>query len=178
MTVARRCALFIACCLVSTVAWLQAFAADVNGAKNNAPKVELNSASAQPRQLEDTTEIAISRDYSLAWKTLAAALNENRADALDAAFVGIARQKIGSAIEDQKKAGLHRRYTDRGHKLQAIFYSPEGSAMELRDTAQLEVETLDGNTVIHREQITQPYLVLMTVAEGSWKVRVLEELPK
>jgi len=39
------------------------------------------------------------------------------------------------------------------------------------------VEVLDGNTVIQREQIAQPYLVVMTVAEGSWKVRVLEELP-
>jgi hypothetical protein len=50
--------------------------------------------------------------------------------------------------------------------------------MQLRDTAQIELEVLDGDTVIHREQITQPYLVLMTVAEGSWKVRVLEEQPK
>jgi hypothetical protein len=156
------------------------FAADANpGApKTNGPKVELKAAAAQPRQLEDTTEVAIARDYSVAWKALATALGENRADALDAGFVGVARNKFGKAVDDQNKAGLRRRYTDRGHKLEAIFYSPEGSAMQLRDVAQLEVEVLDGNTVIHREQIVQPYLVVMTVAEGSWKVRVLEELPK
>jgi len=156
------------------------FAADTNPAasKNNGPKVDLKAGSAQPRQLEDTTEVAIARDYSIAWKALATALGENRADALDAGFVGVARNKFGKAVDDQNKAGLRRRYTDRGHKLEAIFYSPDGSAMQLRDTAQLDVEVLDGNTVIQREQIAQPYLVVMTVAEGSWKVRVLEELPK
>ena len=156
------------------------FAADANPGvpKNNGPKVELKAAVAQPRQLEDTTEVAIARDYSVAWKALATALGENRADALDAGFVGVARNKFGKAVDDQNKAGLRRRYTDRGHKLEAVFYSPEGSAMQLRDVAQLDVEVLDGNTVIHREQIVQPYLVVMTVAEGSWKVRVLEELPK
>lgn len=146
--------------------------------QNSGPKVELNAASAQPRALEDTTELAIARDYSVAWKALATAMNENRAEALAAGFVGTARENFAKAIEAQKQSGLRRRYTDRGHKLQAIFYSPEGSAMQLRDTAQLEVEVLDGDTVIHREQITQPYLVLMTVAEGGWKVRVLEEQPK
>jgi hypothetical protein len=146
--------------------------------QNSGPKVELNAASAQPRQVEDTTEIAIARDYAVAWKALAAAMGENRTEALAAGFVGTARDNFAKAIEEQKKSGLRRRYTDRGHKLQAIFYSPEGSAMQLRDTAQLEVEVLEGDTVIHREQITQPYLVLMTVAEGSWKVRVLEEQPK
>lgn len=147
-------------------------------AQNGGPKVELNAASAQPRALEDTTEIAIARDYAIAWKALASAMNENRSEALAAGFIGTARENFANAIEEQKKSGLRRRYTDRGHKLQAIFYSPEGSAMQLRDTAQLDVEVLDGDTVIHREQITQAYLVLMTVAEGGWKIRALEELPK
>jgi hypothetical protein len=157
---------------------LTAGIAAYSAANSNGPKVELNSKNAQPRQLEDTTEIAIVRDYSAAWKALAAALNENRTDALDAGFIGVAHNNFAQAIEGQKKAGLRRRYTDRGHKLEAIFYSPEGSAMQLRDTAQYDLEILDGNTVVHREQITEPYLVLMTVAEGSWKVRTLESLPK
>ena len=146
--------------------------------QNGGPKVELNAASAQPRVLEDTTEMAIVRDYATAWKALASAMNENRSEALAAGFIGTARENFAKAIEEQKKSGLRRRDTDRGHKLQAIFYSPEGSAMQLRDTAQLDVEVLDGDTVIHREQITQSYLVLMTVAEGGWKIRALEEQPK
>jgi hypothetical protein len=149
-----------------------------SAAGNSGPKVELNAKAAQPRKLEDTTEIAIVRDYSAAWKALVVAMSENRSDALDAGFVGVAHNNLSQAIEQQKKAGLRRRYTDRGHRLEAIFYSPEGSALQLRDTAQYDLEILDGNTVIHREQITEPYLVLMTVAEGSWKVRTLESLPK
>ena len=145
---------------------------------SSGPKVELNAEGAQPRQLEDTTELAIVRDYSAAWKALATAMSENRSDALDAGFVGVARNNFAQAIEGQKQAGLRRRYTDRGHKLQAVFYSPEGSAMQLHDIAQYDLEILDGDTVVHREQITEPYMVLMTVAEGSWKVRVLESLPK
>lgn len=145
---------------------------------SSGPKVELNAGAAQPRQLEETTETAIVRDYSAAWKALATAMSENRSEALDAGFVGIARNNFAKAIEDQKTVGVRRRYTDRGHKLEAVFYSPEGSAMQLRDTAQYDLEILDGDTVIHREQITEPYLVLMTVAEGSWKVRSLESLPK
>ena len=160
------------------VALLTAGIVAYSAANSSGPKVELSAKGAQPRQLEDTTEIAIARDYSTAWKALATAMSENRADALDAGFVGVARNNFAQAIDQQKKAGLRRRYTDRGHKLEAIFYSPEGSAMQLRDTAQYDLEILDGNTIIHRDQITQPYLVLMTVAEGSWKVRTLESLPK
>ena len=67
---------------------------------------------------------------------------------------------------------------DRGHKLEAIFYSPEGSAMQLRDTAKLEIEYLDGDTVVGREQVTAHYLALMTVAEDRWKVRLLQAAPE
>ena len=30
-----------------------------------------------------------------------------------------------------------------------MFYSPEGSAMELHDTAQLQIQLLDGDKVVH-----------------------------
>jgi len=48
----------------------------------------------------------------------------------------------------------------------------------VRDTAQLEIEYLDGSSVVHREQVTQSYLALLTVGEDRWKVRVLEEVPR
>ena len=163
---------------VSLLAFVLASVIVSTAAPANNPKVELDAKAAQPRQIEDTTELAIVRDYSVAWKALTTAMSENRSEALDAGFVGVARDNFAKAIEGQKKAGLRRRYTDRGHKLKAIFYSPEGSAMQLRDSAQYDLEILDGDAVIHREQISEPYLVLMTVAEGSWKVRSLQALPK
>ncbi len=141
------------------------------------PKIELNTSAATPRDVEDTTAKAIVRDYGSAWSTLSRALAEDRADLLGSAFVGVAQEKLAQKIAQQKAAGLRTRYLDRGHQLDAVFYSPEGSAMQLRDTAQMEIQYLDGNNVVARENVTAHYLVLMTVAEDRWKVRVIEAVP-
>src|SRR5262249_6262997 len=137
-----------------------------------------NASAAQPRQVEDTTEKAITRDYANAWKIMETALSENRTDQLGAGFAGIAQDKLQQRIQGQRSANLKMRIIDRGHKLVAIFYSPEGSAMQVRDTAQLEIEYVNGTSVVHREQVTQRYLALLTVGEDRWKVRVLEEVPQ
>ena len=150
----------------------------VYAAEKTGPSVELNASGAQPRQVEDVTEKAITRDYANAWKIMETALNENRTDQLGGGFAGIAQDKLQKRIEGQRASNLRTRIIDRGHKLEAIFYSPEGSALQVRDTAQLEIEYLDGSSVVHREQVTQKYLALLTVGEDRWKVRVLEEVPK
>jgi hypothetical protein len=168
-------ALLASASMIVTSAWSQSKPA--NTAPASAPKIELNAASVEPRQIEDTTEKAIMRDYGAAWQNLAQALEQNRADLINASFVGVAREQLTQAVQEQKSTGLHRRYVDRGHKLEAIFYSPEGSAMQLRDTAQLELELLDGDKVVHREQLTAHYLTLLTPTENSWKIRVLQQVP-
>ena len=150
----------------------------VYAAEKTGPTVELNASAAQPRQVEDVTEKAITRDYANAWKIMETALSENRTDQLGGGFAGIAQDKLQKRIEGQKASNLRTRIIDRGHKLEAIFYSPEGSALQVRDTAQLEIEYLDGSSVVHREQVTQKYLALLTVGEDRWKVRVLEEVPQ
>lgn len=139
--------------------------------------VQLNSAAVAPREMEDNTEKAVVRDYGRAWQSLATALSENHADALDNDFVGYAQDELRQRVSEQQKSGLHTRYIDHGHNLQAIFYSQDGSAMQLRDTARLEVQLLDGDKVIHSDQFTQNYLVVMTTGENRWKVRVLQALP-
>jgi hypothetical protein len=150
----------------------------VYAAEKNGPTVELNASGAQPRQVEDVTEKAITRDYANAWKIMETALSENRTDQLGGGFAGIAQDKLEKRIEGQRASNLRTRIVDRGHKLEAIFYSPEGSSLQVRDTAQLEIEYLDGSSVVHREQVTQKYLALLTVGEDRWKVRVLEEVPQ
>jgi hypothetical protein len=136
----------------------------------------LNVQNAAPRQVEDQTEKAVSRDYAAAWQTIIEALDQNRKDLLAGNFIGTANDKLSETIEAQSKAGIHRRYTDRGHQVQATFYSAEGSAMELHDTAHLQIELLDGAKVVHSEDVTVHYVALMTAAENSWKVRVLQEV--
>ena len=141
------------------------------------PAVTLDIQNASPRQVEDATEKAVARDYAAAWQAMADALEQNRADLLDMNFVGTSNDKLTETIKQQKKAGLHRRYVDRGHKVQAMFYSSEGSAMELHDTVQLQVQLLDGDKVLASQDVTAHYVVLMTAAENSWKVRVIQEVP-
>jgi hypothetical protein len=138
------------------------------------PRVNLNAENAGPRQIEDTTEQAVARVFARAGETLTTALSQNRSDMLDADFVGVALDNLRERVNQQQQSGLHTRYIDRGHNLQAVFYSPEGSAIQLRDVAQFEVQFLDGDKVIHNEQRTETYTVVMTATENRWKVRVLQ----
>ena len=77
-------------------------------------------------------------------------------------------------MQEQKKNGLATRYVDHGHHVSATFYSPEGSAVQLQDTAQFEIQLLDGSNVVSSQKVTRKYIAVVTVVEDSWKVRVLE----
>ncbi len=163
---------FIALVIVTCSCWIvTAQAAD------DMPAVNLNVDNAGPRQVEDTTEKALARDYARAWNSMEAALAENRVDGLDTDFAGVALDELKDRVSEQQHTGLHTRFVDHGHRLQAVFYSPEGSAVQLIDTAQIEVQYLDGDKVLHSEQRTANYTVVMTAGENRWKVRVLQENP-
>ena len=138
------------------------------------PSVELNVKSAQPREVEDVTQNAILRDYTLAWQAIGTALSNNTLQPLNENFSGFALDKLTQRVKDQKENGLTTRIIDRGHKVDAIFYSPDGSAIELKDTASIETQVLDGGTVVHSDQAQIHYYAVMTGAEDRWKVRVLE----
>ena len=139
------------------------------------PLVELNADNAGPRELQDTTRASITKAYARAWEVMAQALGSNSAAKLDSAFIGTAREDLGRRIAGQKKNGLTTRVVDRGHKVDVLFYSPEGMSMQLRDTAQVEVQVLDGDHVVHSDTATRHYIVIMTPTEVTWKVRVLQQ---
>lgn len=163
---------FVALVMVACSCWIV-----TAQAANDLPSVNLNVSDAGPRQVEETTEQALQRDYARAWGSLETALAENRADGLDADFVGVALDELRDRVSQQQQSGLHTRYIDHGHRLQAVFYSPEGSAVQLTDTAQFEVQYLDGDKILHSEQRTENYTVVMTAGENRWKVRVLQAVP-
>jgi len=138
------------------------------------PSVQLNVNQATPREVDDVVQQVIARDYASAWQALASALNNNNVAGLNDNFVGFAQDKLTRRIHDQQQAGLRTHIIDRGHKVDAIFYSTDGAAIELRDTATLETQILEGGTVIHSDQSQVHYYVVMTGAEDRWKVRVME----
>jgi hypothetical protein len=166
-----------ACCFLLVLGFL-AWPASLHTAPPGAtPAVQLNAERAGPRELEALTKISIARNYAEAWQTIAEAMDTNRADLLDASFVGFAKEKLAQAIADQKKSGMHTRYRDRGHTVDVVFYSPEGLSIELLDTARYDLEVLDGDQVIHTEPVAARYAVVMTPTEVRWKVRVLQAVP-
>jgi hypothetical protein len=138
------------------------------------PSVQLNVKNAQPREVEEVTQNAILRDYTLAWQAIHTALADNSLQPLKENFAGFALDKLTQRVNDQKQNGLTTRIIDRGHKVEAIFYSPDGAAIELKDTASVETQVLDGGTVIHSDQAQVQYYAVMTGAEDRWKVRVLQ----
>ena len=172
----------IRCCMaaVAAVALMATalFVASRVVASAESPQVQLNAEHIGPRAIEDLTRNSVARDYANAWQTMTEALANNRSDLLDAYFTGFAKENLVQRIDDQKQTGVRVRYTDLGHKLDALFYSPAGDAMQLRDNARLEVQILDGDKVIYRGQVNAQYLVLMTPGADRWLVRDLESTPE
>jgi hypothetical protein len=144
-------------------------------AAGNTP-VTLNVGEAGPRDLsaEEQTQKAIVRDYAKAWKSMNDALGGNQTSALGDMWVGMAKEKLVAQIGDQKSSGLTTRYIDKGHKLDALFYSAEGSALQLRDTAQVETQVLDGSKVVGSDTATVHYIVVMTPTADHWQVRIFQ----
>jgi len=128
------------------------------------PNVQLNTDNSGPRQVEPSTQKAIVRDYSSAWQAINTALTNNNPAPLNDNFVGFAFDQLTQRVKDQQHAGT-------------IFYSRDGSSIQLRDTASIETQVLDGDTVIHSDQTQVQYIAVMTGAEDRWKVRVLESTP-
>jgi len=145
-------------------------------ADEHLPRVQLNADNVSPRPIEDLTGKSIPRDYAFAWQTLAEALESNKTGLLDGYFTGLAKQNFTQRINSQIKSGLQTRYTDRGHKLEALFYSPAGDVMELRDHAQVDMQVLDGGKVIYEEPVNAQFMVLMTPGADRWMVRQLQAM--
>lgn len=144
--------------------------------ESNVSKFDFATSNPGPRELEDQTQRAIQRQYSDAWKNMAQALEQNREDLVDQDFVGAERDRLRRQIEEQKKNGISTKLDDRSHKVQFVFYSPEGTAIELHDTVELEQQTMDGSKSVHSESVTQKYVVIFTLVGDRWQVRTLQEV--
>ena len=127
-----------------------------------------------PRTLEKQTADKVSHYYLEAWKDMRTAFAENRPQALDASFVGVAREKLGDAIREQRALGIKTRYQDRGHDLKFVFYSSEGLSIQVLDTVDYDLELLDHDQVVSTRHMRTRYVAVLTPTEVRWKVRLLQ----
>jgi hypothetical protein len=141
------------------------------------PQVHLDADGLAPRSIEQLTGTSIVRYYSEAWRTMESSLESSRADGLGEQFNGFAKERLSKRIADQNQTGVHVRIVDHGHQLKAIFYSTDGTAMQLIDRAQLEIQTYDGGKLLDSENVPHEYMVIMTPGADRWYVRDLEEVP-
>ena len=131
-----------------------------------------------PRTLEKQTKAAVIPDYLQAWSSFSRAFEQNRADILDADFVGVAREKLEDTIREQAKLGIQTRYRDGAHDIQLVFYSPEGLSLQLVDTVEYDVQILDGEKVVTTQHVRARYVAVLTPTEVRWKVRVFQAEPE
>lgn len=114
------------------------------------------------------------RDYLKAWGALSRAFEQNRADLLDADFVGVAKEKLEDTIRDQVKLGIQTRYRDGEHDIQLVFYSPEGLSIQLVDTVEYDVQILDHEKSQTTQHVRARYVAVLTPTEVRWKVRIFQ----
>jgi hypothetical protein len=153
-----------------------AVVACVLSAAQSLPQVHLDASGLAPRPIEELTGTTIARHYASAWSDMARALESGRSEVLSEEFTGIAKDRLVRRIGEQNQAGVHVRIVDHGHQLKAVFYSADGSAMQLVDQAQLEIQIFDGDKLIDTQNAPQEYMVLMTPGADRWYVRDLEEV--
>src|ERR1700739_4467158 len=143
-----------------------------------APEVTLNATNVGPRAIEPLTQRSILRDYKFGWANLAQAFESNSTGALSGLFAGTASKWLDEAVNSQIRAGLTSRYLNQHHKLDAVFYAPEGDLIELHDTAEYDYQILDGSKTIHSEHTLVHYVVLMTPGADRWVIRQLQSVPQ
>jgi hypothetical protein len=131
-----------------------------------------------PRALSELTEKAAIRDYLQSWQSLKLALEQNRSDLLDPAFVGTAKDKLTETVQQQTALGILTRYQDTSHDIKIVFYSPEGLSIELADQVEYDVQVLDHDKVKTTQHVTARYVIILTPAEVRWRVRVFQAEPK
>lgn len=130
------------------------------------------------RQLQDQTATAAVRDYLESWQSLAAALQQNRADLLDRDFVGTAKDKLTDTLHQQAALGIHILYRDRAHNIRIIFYSPDGLSVQLVDNVEYDEKVVDNQKVLTTQRTHARYTVVMTPAETRWRVRIFQAEPE
>jgi hypothetical protein len=142
------------------------------------PAVRVDAGAVGPRSLQAQTKSAVVRDYLQAWKSLSQALQQNRPDLLDSAYLGVAKEKLAETVQEQQDLGLQTHYRDLSHDIEIGFYSPEGLSVQLLDTVEYEMQIVDHNQTLATQHVRARYVAVLTPTEVRWKVRVFQAQPE
>ncbi|HTZ58607.1 MAG TPA: hypothetical protein VMB49_10940 [Acidobacteriaceae bacterium] len=143
------------------------------------PAVRVEPANLQnSRPLQKQTETSVIRDYLESWRTLNAALEQNRPELLEKCFVGDALDKLTATVRQQNELGIRTRYQDRAHDLRVVFYSPEGMSIQLIDDAAYDDQVIAHGKLLGTQLVHRRYVVVMSPGEVRWRVRVLQAEPQ
>ena len=140
--------------------------------------VALDTSRVAPRPVESLTARAVLRDYKFAWLNLDQALSSNSTAPVNGLFAGAAGIWLNEAVASQRRIGISSRYLNQRHKVEAVFYAPEGDVIELHDTADYDLQISDGSKLIHDEHVVVYYVVLMTPGADRWIIRQLQAVPE
>jgi hypothetical protein len=145
----------------------------------NGPTVHVDPSPPRgPHPLRQETASAVIHDYLDSWKSMAAALQQNRAGLLDRDFVGVARDKLADTVHQQASAGIRTHYRDLSHDIQIVFYSPEGLSVQLVDTVVYDEQVMTGGKPLAKKRMTARYIAVLTPTAATWKVRMLQASSK
>jgi hypothetical protein len=127
-----------------------------------------------PREVEDQTRSSVIRDYLQGWKMMDEALSQNRADLLDSTFVGKAKEKLATTIQDQQKIGIQTSYQAKSHDIKVVFYSPEGLSIQLVDNVEYDVDVRKTGQSLGSNHVRARYMAVLSPTETKWKVRIFQ----
>jgi hypothetical protein len=130
------------------------------------------------QSLSEQTEKAVVRDYLQSWQSLKLALEQNRSDLLDPAFVGTAKDKLTETVQKQTALRILTHYQDTSHDIKIVFYSPEGLSIELADKVEYDVQVILHDGVKTTQHVNARYVIVLTPAEVRWRVRVFQAEPE
>lgn len=129
------------------------------------------------RPLESTTERAVIRDYLQAWKGLQSSLSNNDPYALRDDFTGNALAVLTRTVKQQHDLGISTLYGNLSHRIQIIFYSPNGLSIQMIDTVSYHEKILQKGKPVGAGTLTTRYIVVLTPTATRWMVRLLQGDP-
>ncbi len=129
-------------------------------------------------QIAPSTQASVLRNYTQAWRAMAAAFEQNNPALLDDDFVGVAREKLATTVQQQKNLNLRTYYRDQVHDVRFFFCSPAGMSVELVDSVDYELRIQDHDRTLVPQRVRVRYAAVLTPTETRWKVRMFQAEPQ